>query len=135
MKHFIGGHMFYTERKLERRIDELSNYRYRDVISFDELYVKEDVEKLVRPEVPTTFGDFKTMKVGETWSGRDCYLWLHKEVIVPTDWDKKRVVGIFDFGNTGAGNNSGFESLLYLNEQPYQGVDVNHKEVFLKEGW
>ncbi len=47
MKHFIGGHMFYTERKLERRIDELSNYRYRDVISFDELYVKEDVEKLV----------------------------------------------------------------------------------------
>lgn len=125
--------MFYTERKLERRIDELCNYRYRYLISFDELYAKEDVEKLVRPEVPTTFDAWNTMKVGETWSGRDCYLWLHKEVIVPAHWDNKRVVGIFDFGNTGAGNNSGFESLLYLNEQPYQGVDVNHKEVFLKE--
>ena len=29
------------------------------------------------------------------------------------------------------GNNSGFESLLYLNGEPYQGVDSNHQEVFL----
>src|SRR5699024_10583790 len=49
---------------------------------------------------------------------------------LPSDWSDKKIVGIFDFGNTGAGNNSGFESLLFVDEQPYQGVDSNHKEVF-----
>lgn len=40
------------------------------------------------------------------------------------------MVGLFDLGGTGGGNNSGFESLLYLNGSPYQGVDSNHQEVF-----
>ena len=31
-----------------------------------------------------------------------------------------------DLGRTGGGNNSGFESLLYLNGRPFQGVDSNH---------
>lgn len=43
---------------------------------------------------------------------------------------EKRVVGLFDFRKTGAGNNSGFEAMCYINEKPYQGVDLNHQEVF-----
>ena len=43
------------------------------------------------------------------------------------------MVGIFDFGKTGAGNNSGFEAMCYINEKPYQGVDINHMEVFFPE--
>ena len=39
-------------------------------------------------------------------------------------------MGIFDFGSTGGGNNSGFESMVYVNGKMYQGVDSNHKEVF-----
>ena len=42
--------------------------------------------------------------------------------------------GHFDFGRTGMGNNSGFESLCFLNGEKYQGVDLNHKEVLLPEG-
>ena len=34
------------------------------------------------------------------------------------------------FGSTGKGHNSGFESLLFLNDQVYQGVDTNHQGVF-----
>ncbi|MGL4799333.1 MAG: alpha-mannosidase, partial [Cellulosilyticaceae bacterium] len=45
----------------------------------------------------------------------------------------KKVLGIFDYGNTGHGNNYGFESLLYVNGAIYQGVDSNHKEVFFEE--
>lgn len=48
---------------------------------------------------------------------------------------ERKVVGIFDFGITGGGNNSGFESLLYINGVPFQGVDANHKEVFLRKEW
>lgn len=125
--------MFYTEQKLEARVAEIQNYRYRDVIGLEELQVKEDTLKEVNPNVPVEFENWDSLKIGDTWKGRDKYLWLHKTVTIPAKWKGRKVLGIFDYGNTGAGNNSGFESLLYLNEKPYQGVDVNHKEVFLEE--
>lgn len=125
--------MFLLDRKLEARAEELREYRYRDVIHMEELLSQEDKQGIVNPIVPTRFEDWNTIKVGDTWTGRDRYLWLHKEVMIPSEWNGKEVLGIFDYGNTGAGNNSGFESLLYLNEKPYQGVDSNHKEVFLSQ--
>ncbi len=122
--------MFHTDRKLDRRINEVKNYRYRNIIPMKEFAVCEDEQGVVNPEVPVSFENWDTMKVGDFWSGRDHYLWMHKEVSIPKEWEGHRVVGIFDFGKTGAGNNSGFEAMCYINEKPYQGVDVNHMEVF-----
>ncbi len=125
--------MFLTDRKLDRRISEIKNYRYRDVVDMKEFAVCEDEQGVVNPVVPVSFENWKTIKVGDCWSGRDRYLWMHKEIHIPKEWKGRRVVGVFDFGNTGAGNNSGFEAMCYINEKPYQGVDVNHKEVFFPE--
>lgn len=125
--------MLLTDRKLENRLDELKNYRYRDILPLDSFLVQEEEQGCVNPEVPVSFDGWDQIKTGETWSGRDRYLWMHKDILLPAEWKGKKAVGIFDFGNTGAGNNSGFESLLYLNEKPFQGVDANHKEVFFKE--
>lgn len=125
--------MFLTERKLENRMAELQEYRYRDIVALQEFVSAEDEQGAVNPVLPASCEGWGTIKTGDTWSGRDRYLWLHKEVLIPEEWKGRKVVGIFDYGNTGAGNNSGFESLLYLNGVPYQGVDANHKEVFLDE--
>lgn len=122
--------MFYTANKLLSRVDELKEYRYRECIGLEEFLIKEDTQGVVNPQVPSSFQDWDTLKVTQYWSGRDRYLWMHKDIWIPASFQGKRVVGIFDFGNTGAGNNSGFESMLYINGIPYQGVDVNHKEVF-----
>lgn len=122
--------MFLTDRKLESRINELKEYRYQNVIQLKDFVVKEDTQGVINPIVPVEFHGWHTLSVGEHWSGRDKYLWLHKEIEIPISWKSKKVLGIFDYGNTGAGNNSGFESMLYLNGEPYQGVDMNHKEVF-----
>lgn len=122
--------MFLTDRKLDRRINELKEYRYRDIIHLNEFLVKEDKQGVVNPKVPTDFEDWDKMETGDTWKGRDLYLWLHKDIKIPENWKGKKVLGIFDYGNTGAGNNSGFESMFYLNGITYQGVDANHKEVF-----
>ena len=124
--------MFLTDRKLERRITELQEYRYRDIIRLEEFAVKEDTEGVVNPALPTSFEGWDTLRTGDTWKGRDRFLWMHKEIPVPAEWKGRKIVGIFDFGNTGAGNNSGFESMLYLNGSMYQGVDVNHKEAFFE---
>ena len=125
--------MFLTERKLDRRITEIREYSYREVTALEEFAAREDRQGVVNPEVPTEFEGWDTIHTGDRWSGRNRYLWLHKEITIPESWKGKRAVGIFDFGNTGAGNNSGFEAMCYINEKPYQGVDVNHKEVFFPE--
>ena len=131
--------MFLTDKKLERRIQELEQYRYRDIIPMKSFYIAEENQGVVNPELPAfpASGDghcdkaWDILETGDTWKGRDKYLWMYKEVEIPAEWEGKKVLGIFDFGNTGAGNNSGFESMLYVNGNMYQGVDVNHKEAFL----
>jgi alpha-mannosidase len=87
---------------------------------------------------PMTFrrddrGEERLVTVGDTWSGRDAYATVSATVTIPTSWRGRRVVGLFDFGRTGGGNNSGFESLLYIDGEPYQGVDANHTEVIFPE--
>nr|WP_220796810.1 alpha-mannosidase [Paraclostridium bifermentans] len=121
--------MFYTIDKLRNRIHELDDYRYRDKVELEYFNTKLNGDRDIAPNIPTGYDG--VIKTGETWKGRDLYLWMQKEVDIPLNWENKTVVGIFDFGETGAGNNSGFESLFYLNNKPYQGVDSNHKEVFL----
>lgn len=121
--------MFYTIDKLRNRIHELDDYRYRDKVELEYFNTKLNGDRDIAPNIPTEYDG--VIKTGETWKGRDLYLWMQKEVDIPSNWENKTVVCIFDFGETGAGNNSGFESLFYLNNKPYQGVDSNHKEVFL----
>ena len=101
--------MFFTQRKLEGRIRELGEYRYRDVRIFESFLAKEDKSGLVNPDVPTDFTGWDRICTGSDWKGRDLYLWLHGEMKVPAEWEGKRAVGVFDFGMTGGGNNSGFE--------------------------
>jgi alpha-mannosidase len=123
--------MFLTERKLEARIQELSAYRYRDAIQLHQFQAMED-EGAIGTYPPKSMDGY-ILKQGDQWRGRDRYLWLHTTCKIPAKWQGKKVVGLFDFGRTGGGNNSGFESLLFVNHKPYQGVDSNHQEVFFKE--
>ncbi|SFM19411.1 alpha-mannosidase [Paenibacillus sp. 1_12] len=126
--------MFYVWEKLNARVLELDEFRYREKLAIPAFQSLEDPEGEIgaRPALPLTQSpDMKEMSLGEHWRGRDRYLWLAADVVVPKDWQGKKVLGRFDFGKTGG--SSGFESLLYVNGQPYQGVDSNHQEVFFEE--
>ena len=120
---------FFYIQQLEKRINELEGLRYRNKIEINRFIFKEDLEQMINPKVPN-YEDQKEIVKKEFWSGRDKYVWLHVEVSLPEAFIGKNIVGYFDFGNTGVGNNSSFESMIYLNKKEYQGVDSNHKEVF-----
>lgn len=122
--------MFLTERKLHARVRDLARYRYRDGISIVKWQLSEDERGEVGSR-PVSEGSGQEIHIGDRWEGRDRYAWLSARVAVPQQWSGKVVLVRLDFGRTGAGNNSGFESLLYVNGEPYQGVDSNHQEVFL----
>jgi alpha-mannosidase len=126
--------MFYIWEKLNARVLELSEFRYREIRSITAFQSLEDPlgEVGERPDLPlTSSADAQEMSLGDRWQGRDRYVWLAAEVEVPADWRGRKVLGRFDFGLTGG--SSGFESLLYVDGKPYQGVDSNHQEVFLGE--
>ncbi|MGM0921951.1 MAG: alpha-mannosidase [Bacillota bacterium] len=123
--------MFYTENKLEARIKELSEYRYRHKQEISTFNCMQDTGEI--GAYPPDKASDRTIDIGDKWRGRDVYLWLQTDLEIPAEWKGKKAVGLFDFGRTGGGNNSGFESLLFLNQKPFQGVDSNHKEVFFPE--
>lgn len=125
--------MFFTDSKLQQRIQELEKYRYRDIMPLSEFQMTDADPKVINPTVPTPDENWEQVKTGDHWCGRDRYLWLIRTVQVPEEWRGRRVVGVFNFGNMGIEKNSSFEAMCYLDGKIYQGVDENHKEVFLPE--
>ncbi|QGQ94445.1 alpha-mannosidase [Paenibacillus psychroresistens] len=123
--------MFWTVEKLQKRISELSKYRYKDTVELNSWVYKEDQEKRIGAYPPNNLDTDRIVSKGDRWEGRDLYVWLRKSVEIPNAWKDRTIVGLFDFGKTGSGHNSGFESLLFIDGKPYQGVDSNHIEVFL----
>ncbi|MFK9091850.1 alpha-mannosidase [Bacillus salipaludis] len=124
--------MFLTERKFEERIRELEGYRYRDCVAIDQFYTHED-DGTIGAHPPVEYDKKAVMKIGDYWKGRDRYIWLQADVDCHLPYANHQIAGLFSFGKTGGGNNSGFESLLFVNGKPYQGVDSNHEEVLFDE--
>jgi len=126
--------MFFTLEKFEKRVQELEGKRYfghqciapfvsmEGTLPEDEAYhsLPDCIEG---PE----FG------MNDFFVGRDKYLWLEKTVTVPKSIEGCDIVGLFNFGKGVGGNNSGFESLLYVDGHPYQGVDTKHQEVLFDQ--
>ncbi|TBL75021.1 alpha-mannosidase [Paenibacillus thalictri] len=126
--------MFLTMDKLWQRIEQIKQYRYIDQreIPAYRFWVDEQAEIGGMPPEDTQWGE---MRLGDRWQGWDLTAWLQAEAVVPQEWLGKQVVGLFDFGKTGSGHNWGFESLLYVNGEPYQGVGSNHTEVWFPESF
>lgn len=129
--------MFKIEGNFHRAVAELKHRRYSTVFSavpftsMEGTLDKDDHYHSLPDKIEgPAFG------VGDFFTGRDKYLWLEKEVVLPQAKEGWEVAGLFDFGESGPGNTYGFESWLYADGQLYQGVDTNHQEVLFcgKEG-
>lgn len=124
---------FKHQERIHNLLEEIGESRYRNLVPIEEFDWYED-DGVVGNRAPKG----ESVKVGQGFrsKGYDKYNWLCTKISIPESFGDENVLGIFDFGvPMGTGNNSNFESLLYVNGKPYQGVDGNHKEVFfnLKE--
>lgn len=119
---------FHNRDRINNLIEELKELRYKELHQIEAFSWYRDDGTIGNREPQ---GTPEEVKVGFRWKGWDQYNWLCTKITVPAELQDKEVIGLFDFGvREGSGNNSHFESLLYLNGKPYQGVDGNHKEVF-----
>lgn len=127
--------MFWTKEKLHQRVKQLSEYRYREAIMLEQFQFVEEPSMAhssqpMKAPTPHSMEGAGVISLGDHWEGSDLYAWLRTDIRFPEAWAGKKLVGRFDFGRSSGGCTSGFESLLYYNGKPYQGVDGNHKEVF-----
>ncbi len=125
--------MFFTLEKLTARAKELEKRRYTGLQPITPLEAMEGElgpDEIYQGCPPEVRGG--ALSLEDEFSSRDRYLWARKTLTLPPVREGCSLVGLFDFGNTGHGHNSGFESLLYVDGQPYQGVDGNHKDVLLE---
>ncbi len=120
---------FHNRDRIHNLIEELKEYRYKQLQDIKSFTWQQD-DGTIGNRIPQ--GIPEEVSAGFRWKGWDQYNWLCTKIMVPEELKEEEVLGLFDFGvPEGSGNNSHFESLLYLNGKPYQGVDGNHKEVFL----
>lgn len=122
--------MFFDEDKLAARTREIERYRYTVVEKIPFFYVQEDHEGKNGERPPVVLGS-QRLYINDRWKGRDSYLWLQQETDVPTVKEGYQLVGRFNLGKTAEGNSAGFESLLYINNQPFHGVDSNHQDILI----
>lgn len=122
--------MFLVTDKLDRRVQEMAGYRFirmTDAAPFSAMEGGLGADEVYRGIPDGVSG--AQLNIGDAFNGWDRYLWVQKTIELPPHMDGCEVYGLFDFGKTGGGNNSGFESLLYVDGHPYQGVDGNHQDV------
>ncbi len=134
MRNKGGVVLFFTLEKMERRVQELAQRRYFDMQTIAPLEAMEGKNGYdeVYTGVPENF-DGKPFSLGDRFCGKDKFLWIRKTVQIPPSRPGCEVTGLFDFGKTGGGLNSGFESMLYIDGHPYQAVDTYHHDVLLEK--
>ena len=127
---FTSHDMFLTQEKLGRRCEELANFRFVSMQTIAPMTAMEGqlgVDEVYHGMPEKVEGG--QIAIGDEFVGRDRYLWAEKRVQIPGHRDGFEAYGLFNFGKTGGGHNSGFESLLYVDGHPFQGVDTNHNDV------
>lgn len=125
--------MFFTMEKFQKRVEELGARRYysRQCIAPFTAMPGDLSQDDIYHEVPAeVHGD--AFDIHDMFEGRDRYLWLEKEVIIPKAEEGFETAGLFKFREAGGDNNK-FEALLYLDGHPYQGLDANHNEALFGE--
>ncbi|MGL5021272.1 MAG: alpha-mannosidase [Mycoplasmatales bacterium] len=119
--------IYFYEKLVLRVIETLREKRFEKVIDAKKILVKFDDSNSINPPIPTQ--GFEEVNIGYKWGSFDSYMWTKANFILPKEFVNSKIYGIFDFGRGSGGLTIGAETLLYLNNNPYSGVDKNHEEI------
>ncbi|ACS84508.1 alpha-mannosidase [Musicola paradisiaca] len=121
--------MFFTEEKLSQRLDEVAQYRWREAIEVELADICFDREGENGTPPPPDAADWQPCQRGFQWREKDIYVWLRLRIALPAHWATEIIAARFDF-SLGVQRRD-FEALLYLNGEPWQGLDQNHVETVI----
>jgi len=114
----------FTTRKLTRRIAELGQHLF---LESQPLAVEWQEGRLARAKPE----GWRPCPPGAHWGRRDIWVTFRAKAHAPDGWAGKPVVALLRLADYS--DLSGPEGLVYLDGQPYQGLDRHHTEVLLTE--
>ncbi len=121
---------FFTVEKIARQLPLLREAIYRDAQEIRHFKLWEaDLPGAEMPDFDDrAWIDFTS---GDFWGGYDITAWFRTRLSIPESWPKSGKVALrFRIGPRDGGGSTA-ETLLYINGQPLQALDVWHEEVWL----
>lgn len=123
--------MYFALERVRKIIAELKDRVYSDRVIISAFQMKEGHFRR-KEEADVAPGEWTTLHSGELWGGRDRYYWLRTKIRVPDRFDGKTIALTFSTWEEGwDATNPQF--LCYLDGELLQGLDLNHREVFVTE--
>ncbi|MBE3583568.1 MAG: alpha-mannosidase [Limnochordaceae bacterium] len=113
-------------RKVDRRLQEIERYQYRDRRDLSPWLFKEGWLGTGAAAWNLDESGWERLELGQEWGGRDVTVWFRRTVTIPPEWSSEggRYALLFRAGG---------EALVYFQGIPLQGVDAWHKEVLLSD--
>ncbi|WP_125768578.1 alpha-mannosidase [Lapidilactobacillus wuchangensis] len=121
----------YNSQKIQQQLHYLQQHVYANLQPIEPLWFWQDDREDHR-RVPSN-ANWQRISLNDAWQGRDSYYWLKFTISIPALKPNQRFVLHLDLGRTGGGNNSGFESLMFVNDEPFQAIDSNHQDAFFND--
>jgi alpha-mannosidase len=124
--------MHFKVERINRILSELNNYGYTAKMPIASYKMKacgygEYIQLNENSE------GWKEFKFGERWGGRDAHFWFRTSIEIPAEYSGKAIVYQVTTGREGEWDALNPQFLVYVNNKPAQGLDVNHREVLLTE--
>jgi alpha-mannosidase len=131
--------MFFTLEKLELNLKSIQNAIHRERREIPRFKYKETAFtengrsplSAGGPHCPD-FDDcnWQDFTVGDTWGGYDRTAWFRTWLDIPAEWAGSKLALRFVVGPRDGGGSTA-ETLLFVNGQPMQGLDIWHEEAWL----
>lgn len=122
--------LFFPVEKIARLLPEVRSAIHREVYPIERFKFAEGrFEGAHRPDFDDEgWADFS---VGDYWGGYDVEAWFRATVEIPAHLRDKKLALRFLVGPRGRPGGSTAETMLYVNGEPLQGIDVWHPEAWL----
>lgn len=121
--------LFLTEEKIARLLPEIQASIYRETVEIPTFrYLEADPAAAQQPDFDDSdWADFHLM---DYWGGYDKIAWFRAWVNIPPHFQGKKLALRFLVGPRDGGGSTA-ETMLYVNGQPLQAIDVWHEEAWL----
>lgn len=121
--------LFFTVEKIQKQLVEIREAVYREVVPIRQFAFREgDVPGAQAPDYDDS--DWKRFVVGDRWGGYDVIAWFRTRIPIPAGWKERRLYLRFLVGPRESGGSTA-ETMLYVNGEALQGIDVWHEEAWL----
>lgn len=127
--------MIFADQKIARLLETIKAHIYRASLPIAGIkYIEQDERHACDPAYDDSA--WQPFAVGQSWgaadNGYDQVAWFRMNVTVPEALASKKLALRFIVGPRDGGGSTA-ESLLYVNGQPLQGMDIWHEDAVLPE--